>query len=441
MPLKTKSSDTLRYVRQTADAQGVKHANYEEDLTVNAAESGDEWVNLDVRSSKESEAYINKYRSFTDMNHRVAYEDLQAVERVRLLDEDGTLREYTRQPIATDNKYGLEGWILKPINTPAGEIPKVKVVFKGTDPTSLSSVACNAERGGSGAESFARNRDAILSQINNSIAEYDKVTLDIGGHSKGNALASYCAAAVREGVAQNLGLTAANPISESVRDNFHKIQTMRLSGNNGTGVNHTTATRNADVVGYIAEQRQKGRTKLTLESYKFRRDGDGVQQTGETELDAGVPYEHVQVDVMKVHGTKGLTLSLPAAAVIGTAGFVAGGAVATVAGVSLAVNAVVGVKTTMSAHMTNIFDKANPPAAYTYERFSNQKQPNAVTGELNKKSGWLNRIQTGVFAVKDGVTSVLSGASLLFGRMANAFSGSKRAPEPVIAPVSSLRNR
>lgn len=448
MPIKNEF-DTLNYLRQIRNAAGSL-VTQSDDIQIKETDVNDsDWTDVEVRATKDAQAYVNKYRAFTDMNHNIAYEDLSNVASVSLIEEDGSRRNYAPQRIVTDTE-GVTGWILKPLNTPAGEIPKVKVAFRGTVPSCTASLACDAERGGAGAVSFARNRDNIVKQINGALAEYNgKVTLDIGGHSLGSALASYCTAAVRESIAENLGLTSTHPIPANDRNHLAKISHLRVSGNNGAGINHAIATRNAGVVGYLAEQRIKGRTDLTLSNYKLKRRADGIQLTGETELDADVPYHHVEVDVMKVDGTKTRTLSLPAATAVVAAGVVVGAATGGIAAPTMiaiggvVTNGAYGAVNTLNHHTQNIFDPSNPAAVYAYERLSNKEQPAAVSKELNNKSSWLNRIQSGVFAVKDGVASVVSGAACLF---SNPFSRAPKqaagAPgpavkvEPEVAPLA-----
>lgn len=435
--------DATRYVRQTK-ADNKLLTNFEDFQVKESAVTGlDEWVGVDeVRATAEAQAYVNQYASFTDMNKELAYKDFKSGDIVSMLEPDGSRKQYRVEPLEIrKDTPGIAGvFVFKPLETPAGQIPTVKVAFRGTK--TLADWQSNAERNGPGADSFALNRDSFVRQINGALAEYDKVNVVVGGHSRGAALASYCTAAIREAAAQNIGFEAAHSTAEENRNHFSKIQKLTITGNNGAGINKDTANHNAQVVKYLAEHARTDGTKIVLENYKMRRDGDGVQQTGETELDADVPPEHVVVDVMKVHGSKNPVMSPMEAGLSllgGAAASIATGGILPFAGTAIGLtgHALKALANTGDKHCTNIFDNENstkensskekptekkPPAVYTFEQLSNRKDPKAVSKQLNNKSGWLNTIRKGAFMFADGVATVLSGVSGIFGKLGSPFS-------------------
>ncbi len=388
------------WVRLTSDGSGIQSdfENFE------LKEREDEWFELDSSSHRaqvEAERrHLQKYANGEFLAHHLAYQDLTTVPTQRVLEDDGSYREYHCTRLEVDNT-GLVGYILVPTSVDENTTPDIKVIFRGTK--CAASVARDLELGGPGSISFARNRDAILQQINNAIKTFNTehspllnpINISIAGHSLGGADAQNCLTAMMEAISQNNGLTDVDGnIPAEKRNYFDTIKRLRLFDCNAGGVPETTEKRSADLAAFLAQKRAIEQTSVQIESYNQHVDGDGVQQTGEGHVLSNVPPSHAKVDVLKAqigYGHRNI-VSLPMAVTTTVvAGAVAGPVGTLVAAATVGGAAALGVRDTVGAHTTHL---CKQPMEVRYQQLSNatlegQKQAHA---ELSKKSWWLNKI-------------------------------------------------
>ncbi|MFI4937804.1 MAG: hypothetical protein ACHQJ6_04760 [Candidatus Berkiellales bacterium] len=115
----------------------------------------------------------------------------EPLSEINILDEDGKYYPYVINPLTL--KSGLVAYVLLPKDK---SLKNVKVVFRGTDPTDLSSIHINAELYGPGVSSFEEVKASLFSEIVNYINDYyptdTPLTLDVMGHSQGAAMSQLC---------------------------------------------------------------------------------------------------------------------------------------------------------------------------------------------------------------------------------------------------------
>ncbi len=367
-------------------------------------EREDDWFEISDEASISAEhKHLQTYAAGEFLAHGLVYrKDLPETSVQTVLEEDGTYREYQCTRLKT-NHDGLVGFILVPTSVNTDKTPDIKVIFRGTDPSSAASLKRDLELRGAGSISFAANRDSILKQINQAVATFNQeqninhlpVSITFGGHSLGGADAQNALNATLQAICDAHGLSNN---SSNNHEQLATVNKLKMFTYNAAGVPKFTAKQCEANATLLATQRAKdGSPLVSIECYNQRVGGDGVQQTGEAHVLNNVPATVAKVDVLKAHiGCEHRNpVSLPAALATMSVGVVAGG----VPGFALATAAVttagtIGLKDTATAHTKHLYQD---PIQATYERMSNatpdgQKQ---VHSELNKKSWWLNALHKG----------------------------------------------
>ena len=420
------------WVRLTSDGTGIQtdFENFE------LKELEDDWYELDRPSYRvEVEAERNRLKKYAYgefLGHHLAYQNLSTAPLQRVLEEDGSYKEYHCKRLVTDNE-GLIGYVLVPTSVNEGETPDIKVIFKGTDPKSYASLARDKELCGAGSISFARNRYAIIEQINGILKEFNAsynapIKLSLAGHSLGGADAQNCLNAVMEAMAQNIGLSDVDVnMPAQKRQYLQNIQELRLFTCNAAGIPQATEERMADLAAFIAEKRVAGQTSTQIKEFTLRVAGDGVQQTGQGHAFSNVPRAHAEVDVLKAdlgYGNRAIFNPSTAIATTAAATLLAGAAGTVAAAAVIGSSTAWGAVDTFKAHTRHL---CKQPIELRYQNMSNatpegQKQ---VHAELSRKSWWLNKFhQT---------------AGMLFGFEKHKEKTSKKAavPAPVAVPLAA----
>lgn len=409
----------------------------------------DEWTEIDNSEAVRAQhAYLKKYAAGEQWAHELAYQDLKANPIQQVIEDDGSLREYRCQALNTTNP-GLVAYALTPTQLKPGEKPDIKIIFRGTKPSSKDSVYRDLEPGGAGAISFAKDRDLILEQINQIAKEFDQgLTLTIAGHSLGGADAQNAAAAVIEAVAQNKGISyvardkETPAIPSECCDNLSQVEHLRLFTYNSAGIPQATAERSQSLVALLAEKRAKGEQIPTIESYNQQVGGDGVQQTGEAHLLSNVSGRCAKVDVLKAHiGSEhhhklGLSTSLALGTLLTATAGVPGFALASTATVA---SVALGLKDTKKSHCDHLHAA---PRAVQYESFSNTTPGGQakVHAQLNNKSAWLNTLHRGGASIYNGMQTWTQKAAITLGYSSSrAQQGVTVEPKPQATEEGSTR--
>jgi hypothetical protein len=389
--------------------QDFKVIEVEDDFSLFDEKTPEE-IKLEREAARNNEAtYLQRYASFENLAQNLAYDSKlqykKEGESVIVKEADGREASYYVRRLQTQNA-GLVAHVLTPVN-PTRSFD-VKVLFRGTDPGSLSSVARDLESNGAGSESFAKHKFTLLRQVNEMIKEKNPsnlpTALTVAGHSLGGADTQNFATAVMDSVA-NYG---------SLYPELAKLQKLTIFTANSAGVPQATAEQAAKLVADLAELRKEGKTNLTIESYNKRVGGDGVQQTGETHILSNVPAEHAKVDVLKAHiGTekRNLLSMATAGALVASSAAVAGPIGAATSSSFVAWNAYRGISDTAKAHTEVLFKKEAVQA--TYDRLSNATAEGQlkVHEQLSKKSSTLNRIHNAAYQAASLASTVLQGGT------------------------------
>lgn len=244
---------------------------------------------------------LTKFASAEHLAHTVPYELASGHnpnEPVIIFDADGGVREYKVTKIQTKDA-GICGFIL---TGKEADNNTVHVVFRGT--ADGASVRRDLEYGGAGQTSFNAEKALITSQILSKVADRSratdkKVNVVISGHSLGGADAQNCANAILEEMADHYThahkdkqLAQLNPVS--------RINHLTINHVNSGGVSMQTANTSK----HNAEIAAKHGVKINLCALKVA--GDGIQQTGQTNIFSDVPDNVAHVEVLKVKsGTNG----------------------------------------------------------------------------------------------------------------------------------------
>lgn len=245
---------------------------------------------------------LTKFASAEHLAHTVPYELASAShnpnEPVIIFDADGGVREYKVTKIQTQDP-GICGFIL---TGKEADNNTVHVVFRGT--ADQASVRRDLEFGGAGQTSFNAEQAVIVSQILGKVAERSrvsnkKINVVISGHSLGGADTQNCANALLTELAdhhthanQNKDLAKLNPAS--------RISSLTINHVNSGGVSMQTANESK----HNAEIAAKHGVKINLCALKV--EGDGIQQTGQTNIFSDVSPNVANVEVLKVKsGTNG----------------------------------------------------------------------------------------------------------------------------------------
>jgi len=401
-------------------------ADFEKFECTNIQTMSSDWVTIQKKSTevkenrlKEERTFLQKFASGEFLAHHLAYQDLCSKKTIKVLEADGSYREYTPQQIETTHN-GLVGYILVPTTAETDTTLELKVLFRGT--ASLTAVGRDLfEFGGAGSESFTENSALILSQINKIVAQHQKPTnITLAGHSLGSSDAQNCMAALMEAVAEShhiiepTKVTDNNMSSGSPKTDFNKIQHLKLFGCNSPGIAEETNVR----AKALAKMCHEKNVPLTLECNYLRMHHDAVQQTGETTLLSDAPVEHAKVEVIKASSLEKysyLDLAKRTSMVGAAAASAVFAAPMLLLGITtgLALGATtVGLINTADAHTQHLFNP-NAPAHFSYERFSNQN-PSERHRTQATKSSFLNTMHNGLLSVMNKLKSMHSAVSGVF---------------------------
>lgn len=349
---------------------------------------------------QEERSFLQKFASGEYLAHHLPYQDLSSKKTIRVLEENGSHRQYTVQKLRT-NHNGLVGYILVPTTAATDPTLDLKVIFQGT--ASLAAVARDVfESGGAGSETFEENKIEFLSQLNEVVAQFKKPTnVTLTGHSLGSADAQNGMGGVMEAIAQNNGMKATtdNTIPASSRTHLGKIQQLKLFGCNSPGITQANNERAKKIAKFF----HKKKLPIELECNYLRIHKDGVQQTGETTLLDGVLPQYAKVNVMKATSLEKYSYSELAQRALLVGGMTALGVVtAPVLSVGITTGLVLGATTvglinTADAHTQHVFNP-NAPARFSYERYSNQDLSKNSKLDV-KKSTALNTAHKGLLTV------------------------------------------
>lgn len=311
--------------------------------------------------------------------------------KVQVTDEDGIARTYQVTKVLTENP-GIVSFILTGTDP---ENPRVQVLFRGTE--CGASIHRDLESYGAGSESFQKEKNHILLQINEKIKEVARcsgrnVKMTIAGHSLGGADTQNCAAAILQAQALNLkekreeskkpsfakrlGRKLGKLLSSckrksskdtpyQCRDGFNLIESMDICTANSAGVSKDTAKKCKAAVAAINDPAYRD-DRIDIHARFLHVAGDGVQQTGQTTILSDINPSQAKVELIKLdNGYEGMwkySWNL--------------------------VHALIGVFGTAKAHTSFHFrDTARMPEDISYELLSNETPEgrDRIKSKLRKK--------------------------------------------------------
>lgn len=344
---------------------------------------------------------LNKLKQFCSgefLAHQLAYREKKDITAypALVIEEDASFREYNFTRLQTHNK-GIAAYIAIPSHTADQEQNQaidIKVVFRGTK--SRASILRDLEVGGAGSASFAIDRNNIIAAINAAIKTMNArcskpklIRITVAGHSLGGADAQNCVTALAQAISENYGykVEQKNSIPPEFRNQFNCIKEIKLLTYNSAGVTKDTADYSMKLAAFLANKSVK------LQAFYQLVGGDAVQQTGEANIFNNVPYDHVEVHILKAHiGYEHHSFKLEnIAATTLAAGLLVGPVGATVVGSSLILaSMIMGTIDTLKSH-TEILFKKEPhiePLKVSYQSISNINSTGQqlIATELNKKS-------------------------------------------------------
>jgi hypothetical protein len=186
---------------------------------------------------------------------------------------------------------GLVCYILTPINN----TNNIKVIFRGTGdkPSELRDI----EHRSPGTKTFAKSKDNILKALNDIIKKFSgNVSLTLYGHSLGGSDAQNCFVAIMEAINKSTSASDEQLVHDEKNSNqFFKTNALTLMTYNSAGVTKDTAQQ-AD---HLARQ-LKAKHNIKLTCFWQLAAGDGVQQSGEASILAGIDSDIATVYLRKV---------------------------------------------------------------------------------------------------------------------------------------------
>ncbi len=186
---------------------------------------------------------------------------------------------------------GLVCYILTPTNANNN----IKVIFRGTGdkPSALRDIEYRSP----GTETFAKSKDNILKALNNVIKEFpENTSLTLYGHSLGGSDAQNCFVAIMEAINKSTSASDEQLLHDEKNSNqFFKINALTLMAYNPAGVTADTATQ----ANQLARQ-LKAKHNIKLTCFWQLAAGDGVQQSGEASILAGIDSDIATVYLRKV---------------------------------------------------------------------------------------------------------------------------------------------
>lgn len=408
-------------------------------------DNSDDIIEKALEKKKEIELF-KKFASFEFLGHFLGYQNLKNKPIQNILEMDGSVKEYRCTYLETDN-IGLVPKVYAPTSMENRDVANICMSFQGTDPSCLASVLRDLEPGGAGSKSFARNLKSMLSQFCDVLGKFQKeintqnkpLQITIAGHSLGGADTKNMIVAFMYAIAEAQGITVAgheefsNTLNPEQKKLLCEITKIIAAPIKGAGVPQKTADLSDTLAGLLAEQRNKGNSKLEVELYRQITPGDGVSQTGEGDILNNSPAEHAKVIDLKTHiGNSGRQ-------VFSTAGAIATVAVGGALGLAaVATSAALGIKDMAIAHTAHLF---NAPREVQYETMENGMNKsisqNEGYSEFNRKCWSLNTAHQAAAKVANVISSgadfCKSSLDMLFG-----FNAKNTQKEVVAAAPKAL---
>lgn len=401
----------------------------------------DDFVIISDEEVKKERALLSEFALGEELAHRWAYQDQKDKQTIKIKEEDGIEREYQVLKLHTNTNK-----ILAHMYIPSGSNSSSKVYVNFTGTCSGATVHADLEAF-PGEQSFQKNKDLIMHQVNWALGEVAKKTgqpvdLTVSGHSLGGALAQqffaeslrYSALGYDDELQKlkergNLNSKAKKEITETrdrihkedaklagyiqaqygiekdkkilpvppsvCRENFKQVGQMRICTWNAAGVSKEVERFANKTANLLVKQGKKITGRFGMVG------GDGVQCTG-----AGTVLSDTKADVANLKmdcGKEGLTGTL-------LQGLLGGAAAGATAGMVLGpVGAVVGgtigvlipsLRPTAQAHMSYHFNQ-NGKAEQPYELIRNDTKEghDKVKARLQNKSKVLQNpvMKAGVF--------------------------------------------
>ncbi len=284
------------------------------------------------------------FASGEELAHTTPYKLAQASttpETITVLDSDGVTRTYNVQQIETENP-AIAGYILTGIET---DNANVHISFRGT--TDYNSKDRDIEGLNPGSKSFHIEKADILTQVNTAIKQRateisQPINLKIAGHSLGGGDAQRMTTVILQAMSQNAcdakiaetitgnpnsqknklnaklqqrkaGIKKKEIITPESRDGFTNVNSVEIFVANSVGVSKKTAKQCAKAAEYLQDPTHTERN-ITLKSNTLLVGGDGIQQTGQTNILADLDSITTQSTMMKIDvGTEGSWLGTGAA--------------------------------------------------------------------------------------------------------------------------------